>query len=370
MEGELLKWDESSHNWKKIYCVIKENILNCYPSLNEKNDEVEELKIINLSQCSISSSLTSSLSQFSLELPNILGCWTFKASDSDIKQKWINAFESRCKTKAKVCQSENRGKVKGLIQKQKSSNISSCQSLIESKVIDQIVKKPIKKSHDIFSFFGTRGTTFGHIKDYITRNEDQIPFIPFSTFIKACLDYSQLFDRLENTVLLPVKTDMLNNINILEENFKSATLNTDLLLLLVKQEVNEGKHLSEASSTQTLLWLCRTLWSINIFSMNITDEGSATYKKTTASLVDAYNQVLLRHHNWLSQKFFKTAMKFVSSYETLVKKLTEEECQNKKLSFDQIEKLFIVECLSYNQDLSFVLDKINFYCLSVGIQLL
>ena len=60
-----------------------------------------------------------------------------------------------------------------------------------------------------------------------------MPFIPFSTFIKACLDYSQLFDRLENTVLLPVKTDMLNNINILEENFKSAAVNTDLLLVSI-----------------------------------------------------------------------------------------------------------------------------------------
>jgi len=67
--------------------------------------------------------------------------------------------------------------------------------------------------------------------------------------------------------------------------------------------------------------------------------------------------------------FSRAGMKFVSSYEAMVKCLMEPKYA-KELTFPEMEKILAADCLRYNTDLSFVLnEQLKPYFHSIGLEI-
>ena len=96
----------------------------------------------------------------------------------------------------------------------------------EHKKVEQHKKVDHKKT-----FFASCARNFSEVRKSARTKGHKPPVISFRKFCNACADYSVLFDRLGNTVLMPIKTDMLNSIARLELNLQVKQVKNDSLLV-------------------------------------------------------------------------------------------------------------------------------------------
>lgn len=416
MEGELLKWAEYQKEWEKVYCVINKNHLSLHCSKDDHISGSDPTVLLDLEQCDISEKCFKS-NQFVLTDYLNSNFLVLRSQSEDNAESWVKLIESITDRKASLSRatsskirkrlsirSEKSSKSK--IEKRENQHQEQNDSPAKSK-FDEVcaklssAKSKVKNIHDEIKphkrRFGSKAkhtntktkqppessqtldckdlkcktfyslSTFAPVKDSIRVSENDPLFCSFDAFIKACTEFMTLFDRHNSTVLIPIKLDMQLGISNLKKNKELSKCPTDSLLAEVLDEVDEGKTQSIDSSAFNLLWLLRTIKTMNIFSTNLIDTQSPSFRNTHDSFLDAYNKVLLKHHNWIFQKMFRAGLKLVPSYEHIVKSLIEPMYST--LSFEEMENLLSVECLQYTDDVEYVVNELANYLSSIGLEL-
>ena len=59
------------------------------------------------------------------------------------------------------------------------------------------------------------------------------------------------------------------------------------------------------TTTQALLWLTRALRTMACYLRNLFHDDSEHKGNAVDSFVSAYEEVLMKHHNWIVQRLFK-----------------------------------------------------------------
>ena len=209
------------------------------------------------------------------------------------------------------------------------------------------------------SFFSTRSHTFKNVRESYHRNS-AIPYVCYSSFIKACEEFSVLFDWLKSPVLNQIKADIRAGVEQLKKSKRKQKSPKDASLLLVVQPEIKKELLKELDNKYySLLWLLRTLTTCKMFFTNLFDPKSVDFGQVKKSFLDAYSKVLEKHHNWITKKAFYTAAKTVPPYDVLLPRLVDPSYSH--LKFTDIETIVSTDYLSYCKDMGFVLNELKNY---------
>jgi len=215
------------------------------------------------------------------------------------------------------------------------------------------------------SFFTNLSCTFKDVKSTIQCKRHNYPHISQNVFIHACYQLSYIFDRVGNTVLIPIKLDLQTGLKDLKKKHISKK---DSLLEQVQVEINNGETQKSDSFTQTLLWIIRILKSVSLFCHYMTYKDSPTYMKCFESLSLAYNECLVMYNSWFEKKVALAGMRLVSSSDKIVISLIESK-HLKSLDYLQKKEVVKQDCSNYNHNLSFVVKVIVDYYNKIGIKI-
>lgn len=104
-------------------------------------------------------------------------------------------------------------------------------------------------------------------------------------------------------VFLPVKHDMMGNIQKLTRKFEEDQENYVYLDVMIISEKNQGKNIA----TDALLWLRRGLELFHSFYTNLIEhtEAGKVSEDLRPLLRNAYEETLEAYHGWMSKQLFK-----------------------------------------------------------------
>jgi len=132
---------------------------------------------------------------------------------------------------------------------------------------------------------------------------DQIPIVEF---LKASAHLGNFFSIL-GTVFTPVKSDILGNVQKLQDFINNCPENCQYVNDIVKIEGANPKSVA----IDALLWLKRALeFTLNILDRMVSNETYGSVSEDLRPLcLEAYKTTLKRYHGWMVQQIFHFAMK-------------------------------------------------------------
>lgn len=394
MEGDLLKWNQQINDWKKVYGVIQDKQLKFYSSKDEvvESKSVKPLEEVPLGGCDFCRRENDD--EFSINTPPPQAkSLTIKCSHQTV-DSWIQQIQKAALSG--MVDGDMATKLESILnnaEQLKSEAAESKKDELHQELGTTSVGKKSKKEKKKWrkpleilggskklpppreigsggvkvgepqSFYSTRRHTFADVRATM---REGTKFISMKSFLDACADYNVIFDRIGNTVLMPVKSEMTLTIDIIKKNQSSCF--GDDLLAEAEKEIRENRHMPIESTTQSILWAVRTLRTMDTFTTKIMNKKDpSTYKNINSSFQAAYDSILVGHYSWVATKVFKAAIKFVSQYPALVKVLVEPD-SSAHLSFDEKEKLIYEQQLPFSKDLNYVTDWLVAHFKSHGLQ--
>ena len=127
--------------------------------------------------------------------------------------------------------------------------------------------------------------------------------VPVALFLRAARGLTQIFDVLGSLALIPVKNDMLKNINMLHAAHVRAP-KCHTVRQLLDAERAAGRTHGECAMT-SYVWLVRGLEFIGTaFQRTLTN----TKEELKVAFSEAYQTTLSKHHTWLQYAAFQMAM--------------------------------------------------------------
>lgn len=127
--------------------------------------------------------------------------------------------------------------------------------------------------------------------------------VPVVPFLDAARGLTEIFDVLGSLALLPVKNDLLKNINMLQAAHVQAPMCRTVRQLLVAERT-AGRTRGDCAVT-SYLWLVRGLEFIGA-AFQRTVVNPAEELKT--SFAEAYKTTLSKHHTWVQYGAFQMAL--------------------------------------------------------------
>lgn len=127
--------------------------------------------------------------------------------------------------------------------------------------------------------------------------------VPVVPFLEAARGLTQIFDVLGSLSLIPVKNDMLKNINALQTAHIQAPMCRTVRQLLVAERTS-GRIRGECAVT-SYLWLVRGLEFIGATFQRMVSHPTEELK---TSFAEAYKTTLYKHHTWIQYGAFQVAL--------------------------------------------------------------
>lgn len=158
------------------------------------------------------------------------------------------------------------------------------------------------------SFFNTRKVAFGDV----TKNQAINDYVDSESFLQACKEFAEVYDRIGGTTFAPLKSDVMGNVNKLVGKCKEYNLTT--IEQLVEFEVTKNTTTAKGSATDALVWLKRGLWLFCQFLTNVVN-GEENAQRAFSS---SYDTTLAKHHNFFVRKLFSAGLLAFPSWETLM----------------------------------------------------
>jgi hypothetical protein len=160
------------------------------------------------------------------------------------------------------------------------------------------------------SFFQKLSVTFSQVK------VDVFQGIPTKPFLDATKQFITIFDALQTPSLNFIKTDMANNIGLIEMRYNQNPTRMSTLQKLVQSEIDD--KIGGRNGTEGLRWLIRALEFITgSFKLCV----QHTDWELSTSFQHAYEKTLSKHHTFIMRPFFTLAMNFVPSKTQFYQKL-------------------------------------------------
>lgn len=127
--------------------------------------------------------------------------------------------------------------------------------------------------------------------------------VPVVPFLDAARGLTQIFDVFGSLALVPVKNDMLKNINMLQAAHVQAPMCRTVRQLLAAERT-AGRTQGECAVT-SYVWLVRSLEFIGTaFQRTLTNPT----EELKVAFSEAYKTTLSKHHTWLQYGAFQMAM--------------------------------------------------------------
>jgi len=127
--------------------------------------------------------------------------------------------------------------------------------------------------------------------------------VPVTPFLEASRGLTEIFDVLGSLTLLPVKNDLLKNINMIQAAHVQAPMCRTVRQLLVAERTAGRTH-GECAVT-SYLWLVRSLEFIGTaFQRTLTHPA----EELKTSFAEAYKTTLYKHHTWIQYGAFQMAL--------------------------------------------------------------
>lgn len=158
------------------------------------------------------------------------------------------------------------------------------------------------------SFWNSRPHHFGNLTK--TSNTNQIHV---ETFLKACEEFSAVYDLIGGSTFAPLKSDVMGNVNKIRGKAKEYN-NMESIEEIVQYEIDNKTTTKKGSATDACMWLRRGLWLFCQFLSNVVN-GQEDAKIAFSS---AYNDTLSKHHNFIVRKVVNVMLVAFPSWESLM----------------------------------------------------
>jgi len=224
----------------------------------------------------------------------------------------------------KSISSENQIEQNSLSEVDKSSSVQDNNS--DHKIVQQAViveKKNSKESLDqerskksenseksemsSISFWNSRPHHFGNLTPNSANEVD------VESFLKACEEFSAVYDLIGGSTFAPLKSDVMGNVNKIRGKAKEYN-NLQTIEQIVQFEIDNKTTTKKGSATDACMWLRRGLWLFCKFLLNVVN-GEADAKVAFSS---AYDQTLSKHHNFIVRKVVNVMLVAFPSWESLM----------------------------------------------------
>ncbi|KCV72340.1 hypothetical protein H696_01734 [Fonticula alba] len=178
------------------------------------------------------------------------------------------------------------------------------------------------------NFFATMDKTWIDVASAIDAHPNGE--IPTEIFIAAARELSNIFDILNSMAFSPVKKDMVQNIDLVEQRFLSAGPESQTLNQLIANERKLSTFMQKGKSpSRALLWYKRGMEFLAQAFLrcleNPTEELAVSFSKS-------YETTLQQHHGFLVRNVFSLAVKAAPYREDFLKSLAKEDDREQLLA--------------------------------------
>ncbi|KAJ9075781.1 hypothetical protein DSO57_1032404 [Entomophthora muscae] len=140
--------------------------------------------------------------------------------------------------------------------------------------------------------------------DQVSKSYADVPFeqgVDVPSFIEATENLIKMFDVVGSAAFTPMKVEMQEGVDKLNEIYSSNPAN-NTLEKLVQSEANYyyGKE-----ATESLLWLVRDL---RFIFESLKQNQDKPNEEIAESFSEAYNRTLVKHHNMIIAQMFQIAI--------------------------------------------------------------